>query len=313
VGASLIIAWGLSVQPLSAVVFVLVLTALSAVRYRFAPYKWVIPVEAALSVLYSLHWLPALLGLWLPIIGLLENKWHTLEEQILSEIFEVQAQRLKLEKQRENVTLAAANSVKLAEINERARIAQEIHDHVGHEITGALIALQTAASLHDSGDERAGKLLGSTIARLESASVTLRETVYNLKPAKSGSDLEDLCAAFAFCRIEFASSVDSAEHSEILAANLKEALTNISRHSNATHVTVRLDENDGYIRMVIADDGRQATNNIKTGLGMAGMKERVRKAGGSFTLSTDGGFKITQILPKKSYAQEEGTHEITYS
>ncbi|MCL1903771.1 MAG: histidine kinase [Oscillospiraceae bacterium] len=301
-GAILIITWGLTDSPLSGVAFILVLTALSAARYRFKLYKILMLAEILICVGYAFIWLPALLGLWLPLLGLLEDRWSELEQELLMKDYDDRAQRLKLEKQQATVALERKNAEQLAQINERARIAQDIHDHVGHEVTGALIAVQTALSLYESGDSRAGELLSQTVKRLESASVNLRETVHNLKPAKK-SDLEilqELCDNFEFCNISFTSSGDVI-HGEILVANLKEALTNIVRHSTATTVKVRVDSNADYIRMTVSDNGNVngVKNNPKLGLGLRGMKERVQAVGGSITVSNDSGFKIVCILPKR--------------
>ncbi|MCL2638745.1 MAG: sensor histidine kinase [Oscillospiraceae bacterium] len=300
-GLMLLFAWGLTDGPLLAVAFLLALTALSAVRYRFKPYKWLVPAEIIVCVGFAFLWLPALLGLWLPVIGLIEAKWRGWEQELLLRDFEDRAERLKLKRERESTALELRNAARLAEISERSRIAQDIHDHVGHEITGALIALQTTAKLQESGDKRAGELLNQTILRLESASANLRETVHNLKPAKAFgiSALEELCDSFEFCEARFTASGDfeNSKHFELFAANLKEALTNVSRHSDASFVDVRLDGNEKFLRMMIADNGKNfAKHNF--GLGLTGMKDRVRAVNGTLTVSNDSGFKITCVIPK---------------
>jgi len=304
-GMTLITAWGLTDSPLSGVVLILILAALSAARYRFKLYKPLGAAEIIVCVGCAFLWLPALMGLWLPVIGLFENKWQEWETELFQKDYEDRAKRLKLEKARERTILELQNAARLAELGERARIAQDIHDHVGHEITGALIALQTALKLHESDDRRAGELLKQTVARLESASEKLRDTVHNLKPAqipKSGvSVLEALCDNFAFCEAEFTVSGDldgiKAAYYELLATNLKEALTNVSRHSDATRVDVRLDCNASFIRMTIFDNGKNL-KSPRLGMGLTGMKERVRAENGTLTVSADSGFKIICVLPK---------------
>ncbi|MCL2693480.1 MAG: histidine kinase [Oscillospiraceae bacterium] len=304
-GVMLILTWGLTNSPLSGVAFALVLAALSAVRYRFKPYRWLGWIEAAVCAGYAFVWLPALLGWWLPLIGFIEDKWREWERELLLRSSEDRMERFRLEKEREKVSSAAHNAARLAEISERGRIAQDIHDHVGHEITGALIALQTAAKLCENDDKRAGELMNQTITRLESASENLRDTVHNLKPVKLAPDgissIEELCGSFSFCGIDFSASGDleNITHGELLTANLKEALTNITRHSNATLVNVKLDGNADYIRMTIHDNGRSGHTLVAAGMGLSGMKERVRAVNGTLTVSVDNGFKIICVIPKK--------------
>ena len=296
----LIIVWGLFESPLSGVVFLLALTALSAVRYRQAPYRWLCFAEISICVGYTLLWLPALFGLWFPIISLLEERWEALENEILSKATEDRKERLKLEVSQEYAAREIQNAAHLAEMAERSRIAQDIHDNVGHEISGASIALQTAIKLYEKGDGRAKELLEQSAKRLEAASVHLREAVHNLKPARTpGIDmLKHLCADFKFCDAHFESSGDFSHisHWHLLTANLKELLTNVSRHSNATRVTVRLNVNPDYLMMKVTDNG-EITKPPKVGLGLSGMRDRVRSAGGTLTVNAGKGFSVVTVLP----------------
>lgn len=303
VAVMLIIVWGLTDSPLSGVVFVLVLIALSAFRYRFKPYGWLIAAEIAVAAVFTFLWFPALMTLWLPAISFIEGKWREWEDELLSKDFEERTERIKLEKARRTAAARAVNAARLAEINERTRIAQDIHDHVGHEIAGALIAVQTIAKIQN--DKNVAELLEQTVKRLESASESLRDTVHNLKPNRTTElmTLKELCDGFKFCEVSFASSGDlSSINWELLAANLKEALTNVSRHSDATHVTVKLNGNAGNVRMTITDNGSAIVPGVpkfKPGLGLSGMKERIRAAGGTLTVNTNGGFKLICVIPKE--------------
>jgi len=301
VGIMLLVFWGLIDSPLSAVHLILVLLALSGVRYRIKPH-WVLQsLEVAVSVIYAIWWLPALVGLWLPMIGFVENKWNKWECELIERDHNERAQRLKLESQIDQSTKDSINAARLAELTERARIAQSIHDHVGHEMHGALIALQTAQKLYEKEDDRTGELLTQSLNRLESASATLRETVHNLRPAYTvGADtLAQICKGFEFCPVEFSQSGDLSDvvHWEVLAANLKELLTNIAKHSEATTATVKIDGNAKYVRLTVKDNGNVRLKHT-SGLGLSGMKDRARMAGGTLTVSDTDGFLVVCVLPK---------------
>ena len=324
-GVMLMVCWGLVDSPLSGVVYLLGLIALSAIRYRAAPYKWLAAAEAAICIGYAFLWLPALLGLWLPVIGLLEDRWEAMENELLLKASQDRGKRLKLQSSVETAASETQNAARLAEMAERSRIAQDIHDNVGHEISGASIALQTAIKLFERNEKQAKELLEQSAKRLEAASEHLREAVHNLKPSRiPGVDsLYEICESFDFCEIKFESSGDLSGilYWNILAANLREALTNITRHSNATLVTVRLDTNEDYIRLHVADNGqtRQAAqakdaqagkNSLAAGqtpiagttsyigLGLTGMRERVRAVGGTLTVSAEDGFSVVTLLPR---------------
>ena len=302
VGLMLVVFWGLIDSPLLGVIYILALCALSAIRYRLAAYRLLPILEAAVCICCALIWRPALLGLWLPAIGLLENRWELMEQELLNKDYEDRTERLKLEAMLDISAQDAHSAARLASVTERARIAQDIHDHVGHEISGAQIALQTAIKLYEKGDERTGELLHQSVRRLESASEHLRETVHNLKPAYTTDveSLEELCAAFDFCPAHFTIAGDMGGFVswELLAANLKETLTNVARHSDATMVSVRLDGNTNFIRMTVTDNGKAAKAPPSGGLGLSGMKERVRAAGGTLTVNASDGFQVVCVLPK---------------
>jgi len=301
-GAMLMIVWGLYSSSLSGVIFLLIMTALSAIRYRLTPYKWLMYAEISTCILFSFTWMPALLGLWLPVISVLENRWDIWEKDLLRKAHEDRSQRLKLEENKENTAREMKNAARVAEMAERSRIAQDIHDHVGHEISGASIALQTAIKLFEKNDAQAKELLNQSAKRLETASIHLREAVHNLKPSRTiGIEtLKDLCDDFTFCKITFESTgdINGVFYWELLASNLKESLTNITRHSNATQVIVKLEGNRDFVRMQISDNG-QIVSTPKMGLGLSGIQQRVRTIGGTFTVNTDNGFSVITFLPKR--------------
>ncbi|MCL2362961.1 MAG: histidine kinase [Defluviitaleaceae bacterium] len=301
VGIMLLIFWGLVDNPLFAVHFLLILIGLSAVRYRIKPYRFLPLLEAAASGVYAILWPPALLGLWLPMISIFENKWNKREAKTLEQNHTERSKRYMLEAQIDQSTKDSINAARLAEMTERARIAQDIHDHVGHEMHGALIALQTAIKLHENKDPRTKELMAKSLTRMESASATLRETVHNLRPAYTiGPDtLEQICKDFTYCPVEFSKSGDLADvvHWEMIAANLKELLTNIAKHSNATAAAVKVDGNAKYVRMTVKDNG-QTKKSPTPGLGLSGMKDRIRMAGGTLSVSDGDGFMVVFVLPK---------------
>jgi len=293
--------WGLIDSPLFGVHYMLLLMGLSGVRYRIKSHTILHVIEIITSGLYAIWWPPALIGLWLPIIGFIENKWIKNENKYLEEGYNERARRLLLESQIDQSSKDSVSAARLAEMNERARIAQNIHDHVGHEMHGALIALQTAKKLYNIGDARTEELMAQSLARLESASATLRETVHNLRPAYTiGPDtLMQICKGFWFCDIKFAKSGDLTNviHWEMLAANLKELLTNIAKHTDASEALVNLDGNVRYVRLIVKDNGT-VKKKLTSGLGLSGMKDRTRMAGGTLTISDTIGFQVVIVLPK---------------
>ena len=99
--------------------------------------------------------------------------------------------------------------------------------------------------------------------------------------------------------IEFAVDrpvMDLPEHHEaVLAMCLREAITNVVRHSDASHCRASLSRKGPQIRLTVADDGRGGV--IQEGAGLAGMRERVKQAGGEMSVESRRGVTVTVRVP----------------
>ncbi len=211
--------------------------------------------------------------------------------------------RYELEQAKARLVNSSRETVYLAEIKERNRIAREIHDNVGHSIAGILMQLQASYKLYGKEDAKSKEILKKSIEGLSASLNVLRDTVYNIKPQETlgVEHIKNIIREFGFCPVEFTFSGNfsmvSAGHLEILYTNIKEALTNAYRHSQASKVEVAIDINDKYIRLYIKDNGI-GCKNIKEGLGLSGMKERVWNAGGTISINKDNGFLIVCLIPR---------------
>ena len=78
----------------------------------------------------------------------------------------------------------------------------------------------------------------------------------------------------------------------------KEALSNIIKHSNATHVTIIMREHPALYQLLIEDNGT-ALSPSGTGIGLVNMKDRIQSLKGNIQIQTDKGFKIFITIPKE--------------
>lgn len=195
---------------------------------------------------------------------------------------------------------------------EGTRIARELHDEVGQALTGLkmdLVALKRAlpeAAGGASGERIAGmtSLADATIERVRRISGELRPQLLDqlgLVPA-----VEAYLERFAErsgvkTRLE-ASSESAAldlRRATALFRILQEALTNVARHADARTVTVRIAPEDGGVVLTVRDDGRGLGAAPVGSLGILGMQERARAAGGRLVIEgTPGkGTTVTALLP----------------
>lgn len=91
-------------------------------------------------------------------------------------------ERYELESLREELLTANVQIARMAELAERNRIAQDLHDNVGHELTGAVLALQAFEKLRQESDPLADEMLEHTKERLTSSARQLREAAHGIKP-----------------------------------------------------------------------------------------------------------------------------------
>lgn len=227
-----------------------------------------------------------------------------LKERSFTQVYDRERrQRYSLEEAKIRLTSSAQEAARFAEIRERNRIAREIHDSLGHSLAGILFRLQAAIKTLDVDQEKGRSLLRESVAGLADSVNLLRDTVYNIRPQeKLGLDyFQGLIRDYTYCPVKFQSAGDlsslAAVHVQVLSAVLKEALTNASRHSQATRLEVELEARKNIVRLLIRDNGVGCAK-ILEGMGLAGMKERVRNVGGTIAISSDQGFMIVCVLPR---------------
>ena len=81
---------------------------------------------------------------------------------------------------------------------------------------------------------------------------------------------------------------------------VKEALSNIARHSNGSEIFITLREHPSLYQLIIKDNGTAVHQN-HTGMGIANMQERIKRLNGNFSLSAKDGFQIFAAVPRERH------------
>ncbi len=199
--------------------------------------------------------------------------------------------------------------LQVATLDERARIAREIHDHVGHLLSRSI--LQIGALLVTVEDEKTKSGLAAVNRTLTGAMDSIRHSIHDLY--EDSLDLKTRVKAlvhdFSFCPIRLDYNLSAEPAKEIghsVLAIIKEGLNNVLRHSNATHVDLTLAEHPAFYQLILADNGTKTYGKNKKGLGLKSMADRVQGLGGRLTIRRDGGFRLFISIPKGG-----GLHEGT--
>jgi signal transduction histidine kinase len=212
----------------------------------------------------------------------------------------------------------------MAVLEERARLAREIHDTLAQQLTGIVIQLEAAQALVGRDPERSLPALASAQELARSALAEARRSVWDLRPAPltvtglvaaTESEVErfrHLTGIAARLRAEHMAPPPALRpQSEVTLLRItQQALANIAAHSGASRVTVRLRNLGDHVELTVRDNGHGFdTSALPLGsFGIVGMAERARIAGGSFQVeSVPGrGTTITVDLPVTAEAGVPG-------
>lgn len=194
---------------------------------------------------------------------------------------------------------------RLSIVEERNRIARDIHDNLGHNMTALIMQLQMADHFLKIDSPKSKELLENSIktakdnlGSIREVVETLRGTRTSLSPEKAIKVLVDEFSEKTGVEIELninGKVIKNQEASECIYHILQEGLTNSVRHGGATKLWVNLDYSDNSIAFSIKDNGK-GSGNIIEGYGMKGVKERVKVFKGSVEFKSQNGFIIDGII-----------------
>ncbi|MBO0609246.1 sensor histidine kinase [Myceligenerans salitolerans] len=199
-----------------------------------------------------------------------------------------------------NVRLRAASAL-LAESSraeERLRIARELHDLVGHQLT--VLALELEIASHQHGGETA-----ESVARARELTKGLladvRATVGEMRGDGRGlrETLHGIAADVPRPRVHLSvdeSVVTDEERAAALVRCVQEVVTNAIRHSRAENLWIEVAAEDGAVVLEARDDG-VGVRAVEPGNGLRGMAERVEALGGTVRFRGEGGFGVRARVP----------------
>lgn len=194
---------------------------------------------------------------------------------------------------------------RLSKTEERNRIARDLHDDLGHNMTALIMKLEMTEHILDENIDESRSLLSSSKDMARRGLREIRNVVETLRRVDINNlkDIEKLIKEFSDnIKVNINRDIDcsnvllTVEVEEVLYKLVKEALTNSVRHGKSTEINIRIKCIDNGIEFEIKDNGI-GVNEIKEGYGMRGMKERIEKVQGEISFKSDNGFKISGFIP----------------
>lgn len=203
---------------------------------------------------------------------------------------------------------------RIAIIEDRQRIARDLHDSVIQDLYAVGLGLQGLSARLE--DKAAAAELDSAIDTLDDSVASLRKYIFELKSVRSATDtldqrLEDLVARMAaIYPTQIDLSVDDAHDGpwvEDVVLLVTEALSNALRHSRASTITVTVASVDEDLVVEVVDDGIgfNPDGPLERGMGLSTMRSRAQSHGGEMTVTSmrQNGTKIVATFPLNPGAQ----------
>ena len=214
---------------------------------------------------------------------------------------------LELQQAHQQLQQYASEVEELTVERERNRLAREVHDTLGHQLTVSVVQLEGAQRLIVSDPQRAGQMVATVREQVKAGLGELRRIVATLRTP--GEEDAPLLQSFPKLAAHFQEATGILVQLKLpealpLISNpvrnsfyraLQEALTNVQKHAHASQVQVNLDYSQGQLSLAVHDNGVGIQTQGKGGFGWKGLKERALLLGGRFEAGSavEGGTQLT--------------------
>jgi len=243
----------------------------------------------------------------LGVLNVASEDWRKLQAEEL-QLLHIIGDQIGLAVQRARLSAEQTRSAtRLATIEERNRLAREIHDTLAQGLAAIALQLETADALVLSRPQRAEEAIRRALSLAHSNLEEARRSVMDLRAAP----LQDRTLPEALATlvqqgcsgdpVEVQYSYSPSTDFPVLPTRLEagiyriaqEALANACKHAHSTHIQVKLTLDDQFLRLFVQDDGRgfdpdEVTSSTHTGhFGLASMSERVKLLGGTICIQSE--------------------------
>ena len=202
-----------------------------------------------------------------------------------------------------------ADRQRLNVLEDRDRIARDLHDHVIQRLFAAGMGLESVAGLVTDSGVRAR--LAHTVDDVDDTIRQIRSSIYALQDSRAEATsirstvirvLDQVSPLLGFSpRTRLSGPLDTVANDGVVIdveAVLRESLTNVAKHAHAKAVLVNVSIDDGQLTVMITDDG-VGLNQPSRNSGLRNLQERAERRGGSMTLDDqpEGGLRLVWSIP----------------
>lgn len=213
---------------------------------------------------------------------------------------------------------------RMTEVRERNRLAREIHDTLGHTLTGIIMGSDAGLALFDAAPEEAKKRIQVVAQSARDGLNDVRRSIKALRPDALESTSLAEALEMMISNFKAATSAEviydqqagplifAQDEEDTLYRVVQESMTNAVRHGHATEIHIRITRRDSLLTIDVRDNGLGGGEEVREGFGLRHMRERLELLGGSLTfgnreaLDGDGarGFYLIVSLPIREKEEE---------
>jgi len=189
----------------------------------------------------------------------------------------------------------------LATLKERNRIAREIHDNVGHILSRSILQMGALCTIYK--EEPLQSQLKGVNDTLNQAMNSIRESVHDLHDDSidlKHAVLDAVADLKETYQIDFDYDMTKNVPRNVkycFISTVKEAVSNVLKHSDADKIQIMLREHPGFYQLSIEDNGSNQKQKTESGIGLVNMQQRVEALNGTLRIQTENGFRIFISIP----------------
>ena len=223
----------------------------------------------------------------------------------------------ELDESKKELEKAYAVVAEVTALEERQRIAKEIHDTAGHSLTTVIMQTESAKLIIEKNPEEAKQKIVSANLQAKHALEELRDSVHLLSGGRENKTLQSALQDIIHdstdgtgitVRSEIEDVRVSSAKFRFICNTLKEGISNGLRHGGATAFWFSFKRENGALCFLLSDNGRGAdTDTLKFGFGLTGMQARAKSLGGTMEIQSElgDGLELRLTLPVDAEGQYE--------
>lgn len=193
-----------------------------------------------------------------------------------------------------------------ARLEERNKISTRLHDNIGHTISGTLLQLEAIKIILDKDKEKGYFMLNSCIENLRVGMEEVRMTLRNIKPTEEELGInrirkildEKINGTNIKGKISYIGDLDKINSKVwiIFIKAVTELTTNSIKYSNCDLITIKIEIMKKIIKLEVRDNG-EGCNNIKKGIGLNNIEDKVNNVEGKVIINGEEGFGVIILIP----------------